>query len=458
MAKAAPKLRKTLSHANLVHLGTERLAGLLMEAASADPALKRSLRLEIAAELGPEELAEALNKRMDELASSRARISWRKRPELLRELSRLKVLIVDRLAEANSTLAFASLVAWVDLLEPLQDRTKDPRGELPALFAQATGDVAGLARTLGPEAAVPVLLEAVTTRASAWAGVIGGAAADLDMEVAVALLLGLTRTAVPTSGRLAPVVRRLADRAGAVDPWLASFDDRMRRDPAVLVEAATRLARAGRAGEARASLEAALESAPRKGIGWRAPEPPPQRNEAWHAAEIAVLDAEGRDDEAMLSRWARFERLLTAEALRDILDRLDGFDDVEATDRAIAFATQAFDLDRALGFLMTWGALREAAETIALRRSELGGRAEDLPLWASRLSSRYPSAAVLLLRARARALVSLSGSLDAEGVREALDEAEALAALVSDDLEPHAEFVEALSKTRVQGSRHARRR
>jgi hypothetical protein len=457
MAKAAPKLRKTLSQANLVHLGTERLAGLLMDAASADPALKRSLRLEIAAELGPEELAEALNKRMDELASSRARISWRKRPELLRELSRLRVLIVDRLAEANPTLAFKSLVAWVDLLEPLQDRTKDPRGELPALFAQATGDVAALAGTLGPEVAVPVLLEAVTTRASAWAGVIGGAAGDLDMDVAAALLVGLTRKGVPTSGRLAPVVRRLADRAGAVDPWLASFDERMRRDPAVLVEAATRLARAGRAGEARASLEAALESAPRKGIGWRAPEPPPQRDEAWHAAEIAVLDAEGRDDEAMLSRWARFERLLSVEALRDILDRLDGFDDVEATDRAIAFATQAFDLDRALGFLMTWGALREAAETIALRRGELGGRAEAMPLWAARLSSRYPLASVLLLRARARALVALSGSLQGEGVQEALDEAEALAAFVSADLEPHADFVEGLSKAKSQGFRPGRR-
>lgn len=457
MAKAAPKLRKTLSQANLVRLGAERLAGILMDAAAADPTLKRSLRLEIAAELGAEDLAGALGKRMDELASSKARISWRKRPELLRELSRLRVLIVDRLAEANKTLAFASLVAWVDLQDPLQDRTKDPRGELPALFAEGAGDVARLAGVLGSEAAVPVLLDAVTTRASVWAGVIGVAAVDLDLEIARGLLAGLTRQGVPTSGRLAPVIRRLADRTGAVDPWLASFDDRMRRDPAILVEAATRLAKAGRAGEARGALEAALERARRKGMGWRAPEPPPQRDEAWHSAEIAVLDAEGLDDEAMLSRWARFERLLTAEALRDILDRLDNFDDVEATDRAIAFATQAFDLDSALSFLMAWGALREAAEAISRRRSELEGRADAMPLWASRLSSRYPLAAVLLLRARARALVYLSGSLHSEGVQEALDEAEALAASLPDGLEPHAEFVDALSKTKGQGSRPGRR-
>lgn len=457
MAKAAPKLRKTLSQANLVHLGTERLAALLMEAASADPALKRSLRLEIAAELGADELAEALGKRMDELTSSRARISWRKRPELLRELARLRRLIVDRLAGANKTLGFASLVAWVDLLDPLQDRTKDPRGELPALFAGSADDVARLAGVLGPEAAVPVLLDAVTTRASVWADVIGAAATSLDVDIAAALLAGLTRKGVPTSGRLAPVVRRLADRAGAVDPWLESYDDRMRRDPVVLVEAATRLARAGRAVEGREALEAAVERAPRKGIGWRAPEPPPQPDEAWYLAEIGVLDAEGRGDEAMVSRWAQFERLLTTDALRDILGRLDDFDDVAATDRAIAFATQAFDLDRALSFLMTWGALREAAETISRRRSELGGRADAIPLWASRLSSRYPLAAVLLLRARAKALVSLSGSLHAEGVQEALDEAEALAASLPGELEPHAEFVDVLTKARGQGSGPGRR-
>ena len=286
---------------------------------------------------------------------------------------------------------------------------------------------------------------------------IGAAAVDLDLEIARGLLASLTRKGVPTSGRLAPVIRRLADRTGAVDPWLESFDDRMRRDPAILVEATMRLAKAGRAGEAREALEAALVRAPRKGMGWRAPEPPPQRDEAWHSAEIAVLDAEGRDDEAMLSRWARFERLLTTEALRDILDRLDDFDDVEATDRAIAFATQAFDLDRALSFLMTWGALREAAETMSRRRNEMSGRAEAIPLWASRLSSRYPLAAALLLRARARALVALSGSLHAEGVQEALDEAEALAASLPDDLEPHADFVDTLSRSRGQGSKSARR-
>lgn len=90
MAKTASRLRKTLSQANLSLLGADRLAELIMDAASSDPTLKRSLRLELAAELGASDLAQALDKRMEELAGSRARISWRKRPELIREVLRLR--------------------------------------------------------------------------------------------------------------------------------------------------------------------------------------------------------------------------------------------------------------------------------------------------------------------------------------------------------------------------------
>lgn len=457
MAKAAPKLRKTLSQANLVHMGSERLAGLLFDAAAADPALKRSLRLEIAADLGSGELAEALGKRMDELASSRGRISWRKRPELLRELGRLRTLIVERLAVADPAAAFTSMVSWVDLLEPLQARTKDPRGELPAMFEQASGEVAALALTVGHAFAVPRLIEAVMTRSSIWAGVLGAGAANLDVAIADPLLRSLTRNGTPTSGRLALVVRRLADRVGAVDEWLATYDERLRRDPSVLKETALRLAHAGRATEAREVLDAALVEPQRKGVGWRAPEPVPVRDEAWYQAEIAVLDSEGRGEDAMLARWARFERLLSVEALRDILVRLGDFEDVEATDRALAFAAQAFDLNRAVDFLMNWGALRDAAQTIEHRWRELNGRAEALPLWASRLSSRYPLAAVHLLRARARALATLGGSVTAEGVKEALDEAAALAEPLSGDLVPHAAFVQNLEAERAS-NRHTRTR
>jgi len=77
---------KRLNAAGLTGLGADRLGALLMEAADADPLLKRRLRLVLAAEAGPDLLALELDKRIATVAASRARVSWRKRPDLLRDL------------------------------------------------------------------------------------------------------------------------------------------------------------------------------------------------------------------------------------------------------------------------------------------------------------------------------------------------------------------------------------
>lgn len=90
--------KKTVSETNLATLGAERLAALLFEAANSDPNLKRRLRMELAAEISAADLAFELDKRLTTLATSRARISWRKRPALLADLNALRAIIIDRLA------------------------------------------------------------------------------------------------------------------------------------------------------------------------------------------------------------------------------------------------------------------------------------------------------------------------------------------------------------------------
>lgn len=459
MAKAAPKLRKTLSQTNLAQLGADRLASLLFAAAATDPALKRSLRLELASELGAAELAQALDKRLDELATSCARISWRKRPELLRELVLLRTIIVERLAVADAVLAFPRLVAWFDLQEPLQARTKDPRDELAALFDAAVLELGPMASAAGRGVALPVLVDAILTRSNTWVPLLGRAVATLDHELAKGLLASLTVKQVPQSGRLALVARRLADHVGDLDTWLASFDDKTSQQPEIQVERALRLARGGRAVDARAALEAALVQPSRKRLGWHAPEPTPVRDERWFDAEIAVLDSEGRAEDAMTARWLKFERTLSVASLNDIVSRLDDFDDVVATDRALAFAAGYFDLNRGLTFMLDQGALREAAETILARFGELNGRADASALWASRLAARYPVAAMLLLRARAKALIEMSGSIEADGVSQLLDEAQSLAAGATseDDIVSHSAYFEELRATALRSSRSTRR-
>lgn len=442
MGKRPSPAKKTVSAPNLATLGADRLAAILIDASVSDPALKRRLRMELAAEIGAADLAFEIDKRLTALAGSRTRVSWRKRSALINELRSLLRIIADRLAPLDVRLALDRLVAWFDLYPALSVRVSDAKGELPLLFDAATADLAAVASLAGPDRAGPVLAEALSTRLNQWASWIGRGAHAMDEALARRLLRDLARGAKPT-GRLALVVRKLADRSGDLDAWIQSIAEDDARKPEIGAEIARRLALAGRPDEARAALEAS-RAVPAKGRWGRAaaPEPPP---DAWAAAEVAVLEAEGRMEEADEARWARFERTLSADDLRALLARLPDFEDVVALDRAFELAAGHPDAMRGLAFLMDWPALREAAALVLARTDEMRGGRDDIPLWASRLAGRHPLAAVLLLRARAKALVTFGPGVTEE-IRSLVAEAEALLAIVGDDaaVPDHAAFVDEL--------------
>ncbi|HST90716.1 MAG TPA: hypothetical protein VLJ13_00790, partial [Brevundimonas sp.] len=332
-------------------------------------------------------------------------------------------------------------VAWFDLVPGVSRRVQDPKGEVALVFDSASIDLALLASRLGPEAAGPVLGEALSTRLSEWASWVGRGAASLSPELARRLLSDLTQGRPRASGRLALIVRKLADRAGDLDAWILAIPDPDRLKPEVGSEIARRLAEAGRAAEARAALDACRTAAPATRFGRGRADPPPPQPESWCAAEIAVLEAEGRAADADEARWSAFERTLSGDTLRTLLAKLPDFEDVIALDRAFEIASNHADPVRGLGFLMNWPAYREAAAMVMARRTQLRGGHDDVPLWAGRLASRFPAAALLLLRARATALVRLGSEFNEE-VQGLIGEAEALAAQVSEtDVPGHAAFL-----------------
>lgn len=445
MANRVPKAKKTVSETNLLALGAERLAALLFEAASGDPGLKRRLRMELAAEISAADLAFEIDKRLTALATSRARVSWRKRPALLHDLQSLRRIIVDRLAPLELKLALDRLVAWFDLYPLLSARVSDAKGELPLLFDAASSDLAAVASQAGPEIAAPVLGEALATRLNQWASWVGRGAQSLSAELAQRLLADLTRGRPKPTGRLALVVRKLADRSGDLDAWILSISEEDCRKPDIAAEIARRLAEAGRTAEARVALEAsrAASDPVARGRGGKGEAPAP--SDAWLTAEIAVLEAEGRGEEADEARWRMFKRTLSADELRALIAKLPDFEDVVALDRAFELATNHPDVMKGLLFLMNWPALREAAELVVKRRTEIRGGHDDVPLWASRLAGRFPLSALVLTRARARALVTL-GSGITEEVQGLIGEAEALESGLDDDAlsDDHASFVNEL--------------
>jgi hypothetical protein len=419
MAKT-PRLTKTVSARNLERLGAARLAVLLEAAADAQPAFRRRLRLELAAEIGVEELDLELARRLTTLGQSRAKVSWRKRPELVRELVDLRRLILERLAPEAAAPGLARLADWIELSPGLAVRVKDPKGEVAPVFVQAAP---ALAKVLEAVDAPDLVARRTLERPDAWAMVLGPAIAEMSTGAAAGLL---RRLGARPDGRLNRLRRRLADRAGDVDAWANSLSPAERRQPEIIADLAGRLALAGRAGPARAALDAVA----RLPGGDAA-----QVRQLAQDAEIAVLDAEGRDTDALESRWARFESRLTVEALRAITDRLDDFDDVVAADRAVGYAARAFDLMAGLDFLMASGAASEAADAVEARPEALTGDREAMALWAARLAGRRPRAALLLLRARLGHLIRTGGETGALAA-----EAEALSQEVP-DLASHADFM-----------------
>src|SRR5690606_4394067 len=98
--------------------------------------------------------------------------------------------------------------------------------------------------------------------------------------------------------------------SGDLDAWLNSIAEQDARKPEIGAEIALRLAGAGRAAEARTALEASRSGTP-PARRWGRPAEPEPPTDAWLAAEIAVLEAEGRRQEADEARWRRFERNLS---------------------------------------------------------------------------------------------------------------------------------------------------
>ena len=395
-----PASPKRLNAANLSGLGADRLGELLMQAADADAILKRRLRLVLAAEAGPDLLALELDKRLLTIAASRARVSWRKRPDLLRDLDILRGAIVDDLAVAAPGAALERLIAWFDLFRGLATRVKDQKGELAAAFETAAPDLWRIAEAAvqADEKAVAPLAQAVERQPLEYARWIGAGGDDLSADLARRLLDPLDKTSSARGMRT--VMRRLADRAGDLDLWLSLTTPEERGSPDFAAVMAKRLLVADRIPEARQALEAALapSAGNRRWTFGRSPQAgPPTLTPAWEATSIDLLEAEGRKDEAQDLRWAMFERDLSAPVLRAYLARLPDFDDVEALDRALAHAATHADFEKALGFLMDWPAHREAAALVERRIREVR---TPLPLkseWAARLAQKYPDAAERLL-------------------------------------------------------------
>ena len=387
---------KKVNPENLAKLGVDRLAQILTDVAATRPDLKRRLRMELAAEQGPEHLATEIDRRLVSLETSRGKIGWRQRPAFVRDLDALRGLIAERLAELDSHGALTRLWRFMDTARRISPRLKDREGTVDAVFARAAADVGRLIAGVDPHLAGAGLVEALVKNPSGWVAWLPEVLSRAPVASSQAALRLLSERSGAVPAWFGPI-RQLADAAGEVDAYRATYKAEALETPAIAAEVAGRYLAAGRIEEAGELLKRA------------APKPGRRRERDlgpdfdWETVWIDYLDRSGGAAEAQAVRWASFERTLSTARARAFIDRLDDFDDVEAEARALDYARAHSDFDAALRFLMEWPALVDAARLIQARPDDIEATPEQAELWAAKLRVRQPLAAHTLLRKAAAA-------------------------------------------------------
>jgi hypothetical protein len=147
--------RASLNAKNLEALGSARLAELLLQHTEGNAAARRALRLVLAEQQGPLELAQEVRKRLAAVERSRSWLDQKRRDALLADLDRQRQAMVGPIASHDPDLAVELLWRFLDLASSLQDRCVcSDEGELP-LFHQASADLGQVAcRAKGSTAAL----------------------------------------------------------------------------------------------------------------------------------------------------------------------------------------------------------------------------------------------------------------------------------------------------------------
>ena len=143
--------KKTVTLDNLIALGPERLAAILVELADGDAEVKRRLRLELAAQAGDDTVAAEIGKRLAALRSARSFVDWQRRREFVKDLDLQRAMIVDRVAQTRADLAFDLMWRFMDLAEPVLNRVDDSNGSVGDVFRAACEDLGTIATRAKPD-------------------------------------------------------------------------------------------------------------------------------------------------------------------------------------------------------------------------------------------------------------------------------------------------------------------
>jgi hypothetical protein len=423
--------KRTLNAKNLEALGAATLAELLIEVSAGQAVIQRRLRLALAAAGGVEPAAREVRKRLATIARSTTFIDAAKRKALLADLEAQQQAISGPIASADPALAVELQVRLLELGDGVLDRCSDSSGAVIGLFQRGVDSLATLAQaaSISPDTLVDHAADLLQENGY---GQFEGLIPALAPLLGDAGLRQLEAALLERGGVDRYIMAQLIRGRGDLDGYLELFDPSQLSWPDTAAEVAGHLLAAGRAEQALTVLDGAAQATSIMEAG------------SWHATRIAVLETLGRSEAAQQHRWQVFSQTLSIPVLRDYLQRLDDFADLEAELRAFA-VVDAHPLPLlALQFLVFWPALPRAARYVLEHCHDWDGDAYEIyePA-AERLSADHPLAASLLLRAMVAFALSMGRTKRFRYAAEHLRQCERLEARIDDwqGLESHASFV-----------------
>jgi hypothetical protein len=425
--------KRTLNAKNLQTLGAATLAELLIEVSAGNAVIQRRLRLALAAAGGADGAAQEVRKRLSSIARSTTFIDSAKRKALLADLEAQQQAISGPIATADPALAVELQVRLLELSEGVLDRCSDSTGAVIGVFQRGVAALATLAAAAGPAGLSPeaLVVHAAELLQENGYGQFAGLIPALAPALGEAGLLQLEEALLERGGVDRYTMEQLAQGRGDLDGYLELFEPSQLTWPDTAAEVAGHLLRGARAEQALTVLDHAAKAT-------RIMEA-----EAWHTTRIAVLEALGRSEDAQQHRWLVFRHTLSIPLLRDYLQRLDDFADVEAEEQALAVVEQHPYPLAALQFLVFWPSLPRAARYVIEHGHDWDGDAYEIyePA-AERLSADHPVAASLLLRSMVVFALSMGRSKRYRYAAEHLRQCERLDARIDDwqGVEPHSSF------------------
>lgn len=429
------------THADLVALGAETLATLLLERAGSDADLFDRLRLMVAARSGPDRFVSAMTDRIRALAEDHTFYEWDEAVTLAVRVDDLRHTIANEFLRQAPRTAANLLGALANTSDLVMERVDDSSGEVGMAYDEvvdAWGAAWAAVEDRDPEAVASLVFHRVVSEKYGVGSNLlpaFGAALGHSGHRALRQLIETRLGELPAGGGtywrdiLHRALRQVADALGDVDAFIASLeaDGRPEREA---VAVAVRLVVAARAEEALAWLGRAT--------------PAEQASERGAAAHIDALLALGRPEEAQVIRWRQASEHLRLEAYRAFLQGRPDTEREEAHGRVVEAALANADACGALAFLIDLPNLEAAERLVVERLGAFDGRLYFtlVPL-AARLEADRPLAAALLYHRLAEAVLDARRSAAYHHAADYVCTAARLAAAIADwrGHESHAAFM-----------------